>query len=84
MTGEELFCLCGIDLSVLGIRVVGTVAAMLNNTPDAAYFMNRSENYRNVWGAQRRLMCPRRTSGEFRCQFLGNGSSKKLVILKVQ
>jgi putative alpha-1,2-mannosidase len=48
-------------------RVVGTLADMLNHTSDAAYFLGRSENYRNIWNAQRKLMCPRNSSGTSHC-----------------
>lgn len=49
------------------IRAVGILAAMLGYTSDTTYFMSRSENYRNVWDAQRRLMCPRSLSGTSQC-----------------
>ena len=49
------------------VRAVGVLATILNFTEDAAYFMNRSENYRNIWDSQQKLMCPRSTFGELDC-----------------
>ena len=48
-------------------RAVGTLAAHLNYTVDAAYFMKRSENYRNLWNAQEKYLCPRSASGKYQC-----------------
>ncbi len=48
-------------------RVVGILATMLNLTEDAVYFMNRSENYHNIWDSQQKLMCPRSISGKLNC-----------------
>lgn len=40
---------------------------MLNFTEDARYFLNRSENYRNIWDSKKKLMCPRSISGKLNC-----------------
>ena len=48
-------------------RVVGVLATMLDFTTDAAYFLNRSENYHNIWDPQRKLFCPRSISGKLDC-----------------
>lgn len=55
------------DLTLYVIRAVAVVAMLLNFTEDAAYFMKRSENYRNIWDSRQKLMCPRSISGKLYC-----------------
>ena len=42
---------------------VGQMAALLGNSTDAQYFLNRSKSYRHVWEAKSEYMCPRLNDG---------------------
>jgi len=48
---------------------VAQVAQMLGEEfrEDAVRLFSRSKNYRNMWNASMKLMCPRSSSGEFHC-----------------
>lgn len=48
-------------------RAVGVLAGILNNTEDEAYFLHRSQNYKNLWDLQSKLLCPRSISGKLEC-----------------
>lgn len=54
------------------------IATYLNETADAALFLSRSENYRNVWDPKSKFFCPRPLSNDstpvFACpRFLNDG-----------
>lgn len=46
---------------------VGTLATLLNLTEDAAMFIGRSKNYKNVWSSSHQLACPRSNTSAFHC-----------------
>jgi putative alpha-1,2-mannosidase len=46
---------------------ISQMAAALNRTADAQFFLNRSQNYLNVWDRSQSFFCPRSLSGAFQC-----------------
>ena len=46
---------------------VGQLAHILGYEEDAAFFGNRSGNYRHLWDGERQLMCPRDCDGTLHC-----------------
>jgi len=46
---------------------VGNIALAMGLQSDAEIFHNRSQNYRNVWNAEKQIFCPKNITGEWDC-----------------
>eukprot|EP01119_Soliformovum_irregulare_P012554 TRINITY_DN3269_c0_g2_i4.p1 TRINITY_DN3269_c0_g2~~TRINITY_DN3269_c0_g2_i4.p1 ORF type:complete len:741 (+),score=200.96 TRINITY_DN3269_c0_g2_i4:19-2241(+) len=46
---------------------IANVAKALNLTEDHNMFLNRSQNYKNVWNSEYQFFCPKTSSGEWEC-----------------
>lgn len=46
---------------------LGQLANALNYSQDAKIFMNRSENWKNVWNSDYQFFCPKDRNGKWEC-----------------